>query len=126
MQEELTTIVVSVNVDDSEEARIEKIHQQVGLGWEVLQAIPISGGGIGPGGASEGFLRLQVTLRREVDSDGVIEGADRTGASDLPTQPASAAFDPPFESEQEGASGEAASGESEQGDASGAARGDAG
>ena len=61
-----------------------------------------------------------------MDADGAIEGADRTGASDLPTQPASAAFDPPFESEQEDASGEAASGESEQGDASGGARGDAG
>ena len=105
MPDELTTVLVSVNVDDSDEARIEKIHAQVGRGWEVLQAIPLSGGGVGPGGASEDFLRLQVTLRREVDADGVIVTADRTGASDLSTEPASAAFDPPFESERDEASG---------------------
>lgn len=101
MQEELTTVLVSVNVDDSEETRLEKIHAQVGQGWEVVQHIPVSGGGVGPGGESEDFLRLQVTLRRTIDEDGVIEGADRTGASDLQTQPATAAFDPPFESEDD-------------------------
>jgi hypothetical protein len=99
MQEELSTVLVSVNVDDSDEARIQKIENHVGEGWEVIQAIPVSGGGVGPGGASEGFLRMQVTVRRTIDADGVIQGADRTGASELPTQPATAAFDPPNESD---------------------------
>ena len=99
MQEELSTVLVSVNVDDSDEARIQKIEAHVGQGWEVIQAIPVSGGGVGPGGESEGFLRMQVTVRRRIGADGAIEGADRTGAADLNTQPASAAFDPPFASE---------------------------
>lgn len=102
MAEELSTVLVSVNVDDSEEARIQKIQDHVGQGWEVIQSIPVSGGGIGPGGESEGFLRLQVTVRREIDADGVVVGADRTGASELSTQPATAAFDPPFASEASG------------------------
>ena len=102
MPEEQTTVLVSVNVEDDETTRLQKIHAQVGQGWEVLQRIVVSGGDAGPGGESEDFLRLQVTLRRTIDADGVIEGADRTGASELSTQPASAAFDPPFESEADG------------------------
>lgn len=98
MSEELTTVLVSVNVDDSDETRLEKIHAHIGQGWEVIQHIPLSGGGVGPGGESEDFLRLQVTLRRTISDDGVIEGADRSGASNLQTQPATAAFDAPFES----------------------------
>ena len=98
MQDELKTVLVSVNVDDSDETRLEKINARVGQGWEVVQHIPLSGGGTGPGGESEDFLRLQVTLRRTIDEDGVIQNADRTGASELQTQPATAAFDPPSDS----------------------------
>lgn len=72
MQKEQTTVVVSVNTEQDEDAQIKQIQSQVGEGWRVLQKIPISGGGAGPGGNSEHFMRMQVTLEREIDEDNVI------------------------------------------------------
>ncbi len=72
MQTERTTLIVSVNTEDPEEAQIKKINAQVGEGWRVVQKVPISGGGAGPGGQSEHFMRMQVTLERQIDSDNVI------------------------------------------------------
>jgi hypothetical protein len=51
---------------------MQHINAQVGEGWRVQSVTPISGGGAGPGGESEDFLRLQVILARDVDDDGVI------------------------------------------------------
>ncbi len=72
MPTERTTVIVSVNTEQDEEAQMKQVHAQVGEGWRVVQKVPISGGGAGPGGNSEGFMRLQVTLEREVDEDNVI------------------------------------------------------
>ncbi len=85
MQKEQKTLLVSVNVEehDNEDARMNQIGQKVGEGWTVIQAIPVSGEEAGPGGASEDFMRYQVTVERQIDSDNVVVGADRSGAADL-------------------------------------------
>lgn len=72
MQKEQTTLIVSVNTEQDEEAQLKQIHAQVGEGWQVIQKIPISGGGAGPGGNSEHFMRMQVTLERTIDENNVI------------------------------------------------------
>ena len=66
------TIIVSVDTDTDEEARMRHVEAQAGDGWRVIQTVPISGGGAGPGGNSEQFMRLQVTLERTIDGDNVI------------------------------------------------------
>lgn len=102
MQTEQTTLLVSINVEehDNEEARMNKIGANVGQGWRVIQAIPVSGDEAGPGGASEDFMRYQVTVERQIDSDDVILGADRGGAADLKDAgQVSGAFDGPLPSE---------------------------
>lgn len=68
---ETTTLIVSVDQTLDEDAQIAQIHRQVGEGWKVIQKVAISGGGMGPGGASEDFLRMQVTLQREIGADNV-------------------------------------------------------
>jgi hypothetical protein len=72
MQTEQTTVIVSVNTEQDESAQLKQIQSQVGQGWRVIQKIPISGGGAGPGGNSEHFMRMQVTLERKIDEDNVI------------------------------------------------------
>ena len=72
MQKEHTTVIVSVNTEQDEPAQIKQIQAQVGNGWHVIQKIPISGGGSGPGGQSEHFMRMQVTLERQIDENNVI------------------------------------------------------
>jgi hypothetical protein len=72
MQKEQTTLIVSVNTEQDESAQIKQIQSQVGEGWRVIQKVPISGGGAGPGGNSEHFMRMQVTLERVIDEDNVI------------------------------------------------------
>jgi hypothetical protein len=67
MQREHQTIIVSVNEEDDEESRFQKIQRQVGDGWRVINTIPISGGDMGPGGNSDDFVRLEVLLEREVE-----------------------------------------------------------
>lgn len=69
---ETTTLIVSVDQTLDNDAQIAHINKQVGEGWRVIQKIPISGGGAGPGGASEDFVRMQVTLQREIGPDNVI------------------------------------------------------
>jgi hypothetical protein len=76
MQKEHTTVIVSVNTEQDEPAQIKQIQAQVGNGWQVIQKIPISGGGAGPGGQSEHFMRMQVTLERQIDEDNVIVQPD--------------------------------------------------
>ena len=76
MQTEQTTVIVSVNTEQDETAQIKQIQAQVGEGWQVIQKIPISGGGAGPGGNSEHFMRMQVTLERQIDEDNVIVQPD--------------------------------------------------
>lgn len=98
-QTEQQTLLVSVAADAStdEEARMKEIGAHVGQGWEVIQAIAVSGGEAGPGGASEDFMRYQVTVRRQIDADNVIVGADRGGAADLKdVGQVSGAFDGPL------------------------------
>ena len=73
MPTEHTTVIVSVNTDWDEETRMEHINAQVEDGWRVRSVTPISGGGTGPGGASEDFLRLQVILERDVDDQNAVE-----------------------------------------------------
>ncbi|MDT0631231.1 hypothetical protein RQM47_08240 [Rubrivirga sp. S365] len=99
MQKEQNTILVSVNTEDhdDQDALMTEIGRKVGQGWTVIQAIPISGGDAGPGGASEDFMRYQVTVEREIDSDNVVVDADRGGAADLKdVGQVSAAFDEPL------------------------------
>ena len=67
MQREHQTIIVSVNEEDDEESRFQKIRGQVGDGWRVINTTPISGGDMGPGGASDDFVRLEVLLQRDVE-----------------------------------------------------------
>lgn len=64
---ERTTLIVAVDTEQDEEARLATIRRQVGEGWRVVQTVPLSGGGAGPGGGSETFMRLQVTLERELE-----------------------------------------------------------
>lgn len=99
MQKELKTLLVSVNVEDHDgvDAHMTDIGQKVGQGWKVIQAIPLSGEDAGPGGQSEDFMRYQVTVEREIDSDNVVVDADRGGAADLKdVGQVSAAFDEPL------------------------------
>ena len=87
MQTERTTVIVSVNTEQDEEAQIKQINAHVGEGWRVIQKVPISGGGAGPGGSSEHFMRMQVTLERHIDDDNLIvrpdaeQDGDGVGAS---------------------------------------------
>jgi hypothetical protein len=67
MQREHQTIIVSVNEEDDEETRFQKIQRRVGDGWRVINTTPISGGDMGPGGSSDDFIRLEVLLEREID-----------------------------------------------------------
>lgn len=76
MPTERTTVIVSVNTEQDEEAQAKQIAAHVGEGWRVVQKVPISGGGAGPGGNSEHFMRMQVTLEREIDDEGVIVQPD--------------------------------------------------
>ena len=84
---------MSIDTDIEEDARLDAIGAKVGDGWRVIQAIPVSGGEIGPGGASESFARFQVTVEREIDADGVVVGADRGKAARLADSAATALFD---------------------------------
>ena len=100
MQKEQKTLLVSVNVEehDGEDAHYNEIGRKVGQGWTVIQAIPLSGDEAGPGGASEDFMRYQVTVEREIDADNVVVDADRGGAADLKdVGQVSAAFDGPID-----------------------------
>ena len=104
MLKETNTLLVSINVEehDGEDARMNKIGAKVGQGWRVVQAIPVSGEEAGPGGVSEDFMRYQVTVEREIDSDDVIVGADRGGAADLKDAgQVSGAFDGPLPTEND-------------------------
>ena len=104
MQKELQTLLVSVNVEehDGQDQHMTEIGRQIGQGWKVIQAIPLSGEEAGPGGVSEDFMRYQVTAEREIDSDDVIVDADRGGAADLKdVGQVSAAFDGPISDEEE-------------------------
>lgn len=104
MQQELKTLLVSVNIEehDGEDAHLIEIGKQIDQGWKVIQAIPLSGGDAGPGGMGEDFMRYQVTVEREIDSDNVIVDADRGGAADLKdVGQVSAAFDGPLPDEEE-------------------------
>lgn len=76
MQTERTTVIVSVNTEQDEEAQLKQIHAHVGEGWRVVQKVPISGGGAGPGGNSEHFMRMQVTLERQIDEHNVVVQPD--------------------------------------------------
>lgn len=76
MQTERTTVIVSVNTEQDEEAQAKQIQAHVGEGWRVVQKVPISGGGAGPGGNSEHFMRMQVTLERQIDSENVVVQPD--------------------------------------------------
>jgi len=83
MPQDHTTVIVSVNAEWDEETRMQHINAQVENGWRVQSVVPLSGGEIGPGGESEDFLRLQVTLVRDVDEQNVIvtdRGEGVTGA----------------------------------------------
>lgn len=105
MHKEQNTILVSINQQDDQDqdARMKTIGAHVGEGWTVIQAIPVSGGEAGPGGASEGFMRYQVTVEREIDDENVVVGADRGGAARLrDVGQVSAAFDDPLESPEDG------------------------
>ena len=82
MQTERTTVIVSVNTEQDEPAQIKQIQAHVGEGWQVIQKIPISGGGAGPGGNSEHFMRMQVTLERQIDDDNVVVQPDADEADD--------------------------------------------
>ena len=96
MQKEQKTLLVSVNVEDhdGEDAHLTEIGRQIGQGWKVIQAIPVSGEEAGPGGASEDYMRFQVTVEREIDSDNVVLGVDATKAARLKdVGQASGAFD---------------------------------
>ena len=72
MPQEHTTVIVSVNTELDEDARFAHVARQVGEGWRVQTAIPLSGGDLGPGGESESFLRMEVHLVRDIDEDNVI------------------------------------------------------
>ena len=87
MPTERTTVIVSVNTEQDEEAQAKQIAAHVGEGWRVVQKVPISGGGAGPGGNSEHFMRMQVTLEREIDEDNVIVQPDEEtyGSDDEPS-----------------------------------------
>lgn len=96
MQKEQKTLLVSVNVEehDGEDQHMSEIGRQIGQGWKVIQAIPVSGEEAGPGGLSEDFMRYQVTVEREIDADNVVQGVDGQKAARLKdVGQASGAFD---------------------------------
>jgi hypothetical protein len=80
MQQEHRTIIVSVNTEQDEDARMQQVNRQVGRGWRVVSMTPISGGDVGPGGNSDQFQRMQVILQRDIEPGGTI--ADGEKASD--------------------------------------------
>ena len=93
MTTETQTLLVTIDTDIEEEARMDEIGAKVGDGWRVIQAIAVSGGEMGPGGASESFARYQVTVARQIDADNVVVGADRGKAARLADSAATALFD---------------------------------
>lgn len=72
MPQDHTTVIVSVNTEWDEETRMQHINAQVEDGWRVRHVVPLSGGDLGPGGASDDFVRLQVTLVRDADAPGPV------------------------------------------------------
>ena len=93
MATETQTLLVTIDTDVEEDARMREIGAKVGDGWRVIQAIAVSGGELGSGGASESFARYQVTVEREIDEDNVVVGADRGKAARLADSAATALFD---------------------------------
>jgi len=85
MQKELKTLLVSVNVEehDGQDQHMSEIGRQIGQGWKVIQAIPLSGQEASPGGLAEDYMRYQVTVERAVDSDNVVQGVDGGKAARL-------------------------------------------
>jgi len=67
MPVERTTVIVSVNTEQDEDAQFSQIHAQVGQGWRVVQTVPLEGSTSGPGGNATPFMRMQVTLEREIE-----------------------------------------------------------
>ena len=86
MPQDHTTVIVSVNAEWDEETRMQHINAQVEDGWRVQSVVPISGGELGPGGESEDFLRLQVTLVRDVDADNVVVTGRSEGGPGAPPE----------------------------------------
>jgi len=84
MATERTTLIVSVNTEADEDARIAQINGQVGAGWRVLHAIPIEGDTSGPGGNATPYIRMQVTLERELQAHRSPEAADGPGEGRAP------------------------------------------
>jgi hypothetical protein len=105
MTTEQQTLIVSVNADADDESRMQQVGAKIGDGWRVIQTIILSGEEAGPGGASEDFMRLQVTVEREIDDDNVVVDADRGGAADLKDVAVTAAFDE-IGDDEEGPTGE--------------------
>lgn len=67
MPTERTTVIVSVNTEQDEDAQMTHIHAQVGQGWRVVHKVPVEGSTSGPGGNATEFVRMQVTLEREIE-----------------------------------------------------------
>jgi hypothetical protein len=67
MPAETTTVIVSVNANADEDARMQQIQKQVGEGWRVIQTVPLEGSTAGPGGNANHFIRLQATLQRIIE-----------------------------------------------------------
>ena len=93
MTTEQQTLIVSVNADADDEARMQQVGAKIGGGWRVLQTVLLSGEEAGPGGGADDFIRLQVTVERHIDDDNVVVDADRGGAADLKDIAVTAAFD---------------------------------
>ena len=93
MTTEQQTLIVSVNADADDESRMQQVGAKVGAGWRVIQTVMLSGEEAGPGGGADDFMRLQVTVEREIDDDNVVVDADRGGAADLKDIAVTAAFD---------------------------------
>ncbi|HEX8299419.1 MAG TPA: hypothetical protein VF594_09700 [Rubricoccaceae bacterium] len=93
MTTEQQTLIVSVNANADDESRMQQVGAKVGAGWRVVQTIMLSGEEAGPGGGTDDFMRLQVTVEREIDDDNVVVDADRGGAADLRDIAVTAAFD---------------------------------
>ena len=93
MTTEQQTLIVSVNADADDDSRMQQIGARVGDGWRVIQTVMLSGEEAGPGGGSDDFRRLPVTVERTIDDDNVVVDADRGGAADLKDVAVTAAFD---------------------------------
>ena len=91
MTTEQQTLIVSVNADADDDSRMPQVGAKVGAGWRVIQTVLLSGEEAGLGG--DDFMRLQVTVEREIDDDNVVVDADRGGAADLKDIAVTAAFD---------------------------------